>query len=92
MAETITITMQIELPERVTDYSSPRHAAWQTLCDALAEFEGHRRPISSYLDRRYPPSEGYEWLNRERKAKQLEERIFLARAMRGSIVITPEEE
>lgn len=87
MPRTVTVTMTIELPDSVTDYSSPERAVLMTLADALSEFEGHRRPITSYLDRRYPPSDGYEWVNRERKAQQLEERILLARKLKESIKI-----
>ncbi len=81
MAKTLTITMTIELPDSVIDYASPANAAVMVVRDALSEFESHRRPTKDYLERRYPLSKGYEWLNRERKTQQLNERIFLARAL-----------
>ncbi len=84
MAKTLTITMTIELPESVTDYADPEWAAVMTLRDALSEFESHRMPTADYLDKRYPPNE-YRWLNREKKAAQLNERIFLAQAMNKAI-------
>jgi hypothetical protein len=91
MPKTLTVTMTIELPESVTDYGSSAQAAVMVLRDALCEFEGHRLPTKAYLDRRYPASEGYEWLNRERKAKQLNERIMLARALSESLTTKEEE-
>lgn len=81
MPKTLTITMTIELPESVTDYGSPGQAAVMVVRDALSEFESHRRPTKAYLDRRYPLSKGYGWVNRERKTQQLNERILLARAL-----------
>lgn len=88
---TITFQITVTLPEKVPGYANPQVAARMVLADALCEFQGHRRPIKDYLDRRYPLDQGYEWVNREEKAEQIFERCNIARNMAESIIIIEEE-
>jgi hypothetical protein len=61
------------------------------LMDALAEFQSSRGPTSrEYVDRRYPNTKAYAWLDREEKIKQVDKRKWAAEEMRNSIEITEE--
>lgn len=47
-----------------------------TIMDALAEFRANRG--DNYVERRYPRTEGYAWLNREEKQREVERRCRIA--------------
>jgi len=50
-----------------------------TLLDAFYEFVSHRGPTAeAYVNKRYPEDEGYDWLNREEKVREVRWRIWIA--------------
>lgn len=65
---------QIDLPGKI-----------RYLCgDAFAEFQHPRRNAEEYVAKRYPQSEGYAWLNRENKVREVAARVELAQRLHNA--------
>jgi hypothetical protein len=88
MATKITLTVDEEL-------TAQECKQLQTLmCDAFGEFASRRFPAEQYVDERYPvTNEGYSWLNRPEKIKEVQSRIVLAKKLHHAVfdyVVDPE--
>ena len=56
------------------------------LMDSLYEFQSNRGPTSAeYVEKRYPDSSGYLWLDREKKVAEVNKRKRLADTLHGAI-------
>lgn len=51
---------------------------------AFAEFQRPRRDAEAYVAKRYPESEGYKWLDRGKKTREVETRVKLAEMLRNA--------
>lgn len=52
------------------------------LVDALAEFQFPRKDARAYVNFRYPEGKEYEWMDREKKIKEVQTRVRLAERLR----------
>lgn len=55
------------------------------MCDAFSEFATRRYPAEDYVASRYPASEGYDWLNRPEKIKEVHLRCVLAKKLHHAV-------
>jgi hypothetical protein len=94
----ITITLPVDAAEELEGLDNRQlHGL---LMDALAEFVAHRGPTpEEYVNRRYPNTPNYAWLDREKKARSVRWRNHVAEQIRRMVdvgidwtVITTAEE
>lgn len=56
------------------------------MADAFYEFVSHRRlSAEEYVNKRYPDTEDYSWLDRKAKIAQVNRRILIATALHSAI-------
>lgn len=76
----INITVSFDVPEDATN-----REVTMILADAIGEFRGHRTPAKDYVDRRYPDTPAYAWLNRDEKVESTIRRCYLAECMSSTV-------
>jgi len=71
------------------DSESDESEVMSILLDALSEFKGNRGDgnAQSYVAKRYPTTEGYAWLNREEKIREVSRRCETAMQLRNKVQI-----
>src|SRR5512142_2484457 len=62
-----------------------QHKLRNLLCDAFAEFATRRSPPEQYVEERYPPSGGYDWMNRPNKIEETKTRIARAKQLHSAV-------
>lgn len=75
--------LMLTLPKDLTEQE--QHTLRLLLLDALGEFAARRFPADTYVAERYPESEGYDWLVRPDKIKEVQNRISLAQLAHSSV-------
>jgi len=72
----INVEVSFDVPEDATNQEIT-----MILADAIGEFRSHRLPAKEYVDRRYPDTPGYAWLDRAKKVESTERRCHIADCM-----------
>lgn len=73
-----------------TDSNLSQHQVKMMLLDALSEFRSNRGPSArEYVNRRYPNTPGYAWLDREKKITEVMKRQQLADDFHQSLEMGP---
>lgn len=81
------LTIEFEIDEKV-DVRTVQYL----IMDALGEFVSHRSPATEYVNKRYPDTPDYAWLNREDKVAEVIRRCRIADIMHnGEITVTKEK-
>lgn len=76
----INVSVSFDVPSDATE-----REVTMILADAIGEFFGHRYPAKEYVDRRYPDTEAYSWLNREAKVESTNRRLEICQTMRETV-------
>ena len=86
----MTITLTVD-DDRLVEALPDEQQVSLLLRDALAEFVFHRGPSpSAYVERRYPASEGYDWLDRDKKVQEVRlRRAWADHLHHATVRVTP---
>lgn len=78
------VTIKIENPENLSE-KQIRHL----IMDALAEFQSARLyNAQEYVNRRYPNTPDYAWLDREAKIEITKKRLITAELLRNNVEVS----